>query len=179
MNLYIGDTHFGHRAVLNHDRRPFESIEEHDQILIKCWNGRVENDDDVYIVGDFAYKNDNPAEWYLRQLRGRKHLVIGNHDSELLRNSVAMGYFQSVDKMMAISDCTRRVILCHYPLAEWSGFFRGSYHVYGHIHAQMNDAAIYMRNHERALNAGCMINNYTPASLDELIRNNNIFKQDF
>ncbi len=32
-----------------------------------------------------------------------------------------------------------------------------------------------MINRERALNAGCMINNYIPASFDELVRNNERF----
>lgn len=27
MNLYIGDTHFGHRNVIGFDHRPFSSVE--------------------------------------------------------------------------------------------------------------------------------------------------------
>lgn len=30
---------------------------------------------------------------------------------------------------------------------------------------------------ERALNAGCMINNYMPATFKELVRNNQIFRE--
>lgn len=33
-----------------------------------------------------------------------------------------------------------------------------------------------MKKKDHALNAGCMINNYMPASFDELVRNNEIFK---
>ena len=35
--------------------------------------------------------------------------------------------------MADIMDNGRRVIMCHYPIIEWDGYFRGSYLVYGHI----------------------------------------------
>lgn len=35
-----------------------------------------------------------------------------------------------------------------------------------------------MKKFDRALNAGACINNYTPCSLNELIRNNQIFKKN-
>ena len=53
----------------------------------------------------------------------------------------------------------------------------GSWHVYGHIHANKNEAYKYLKNLDRALNAGCMINNYMPATFDELINNNERFKK--
>lgn len=34
-----------------------------------------------------------------------------------------------------------------------------------------------MKTRERALNAGACINNYTPASFNELIRNNKAFQE--
>lgn len=34
-----------------------------------------------------------------------------------------------------------------------------------------------MKKKERALNAGCMINNYSAASLIELVRNNTVFQE--
>ena len=34
-----------------------------------------------------------------------------------------------------------------------------------------------MMTKDHALNAGCMINNYTPVSFGELVRNNEVFKK--
>ena len=176
MNLYISDLHFGHKNVIVYDHRSFVDVDEMDHVLIELWNARVCNDDHVYIVGDLCYKNDHPEQWYLRQLKGRKHLVIGNHDSRLLKNEEAMAYFESVEPLMRITDGDKDIVLCHYPLACWNGEEHGSWHIYGHIHGKgrMERYAVaeYMRGKERALNAGCMINNYTPASLNELIVNN-------
>lgn len=59
MNLYISDTHFGHKNVIGFDHRPFIDVNEMDHCLIKLWNSRVQPDDDVYIVGDFAFRNEN------------------------------------------------------------------------------------------------------------------------
>ena len=104
MNLYISDMHLGHSNVINFDKRPFLDRDEMDHVLIQLWNGRVQKDDDVYILGDFCYRSEKTADWYLRKLKGRKHLVIGNHDRCTLENEKAMSYFETVDKMMHITD---------------------------------------------------------------------------
>ncbi len=41
-----------------------------DEAMISLWNQRVNRDDNVYILGDFCYRNEKSAEWYLSQLKG-------------------------------------------------------------------------------------------------------------
>lgn len=176
MNLYIGDLHFGHKAVIGFDHRPFEDVDEMDRVLITKWNGRVQKDDDVYIVGDFAFRNERPEEWYLKQLKGRKHLIIGNHDNRLLNNEKAMSYFDSVDKMRHVSDNGNQICICHFPIIEWNGFHKGHWHIYAHIHNRTDETFEFMIKRERALNAGCMINHYVPVSFNELVKNNREFQ---
>lgn len=147
-------------------------------VLIQLWNSRVTKNDQVYILGDFAFHNKKPYSWYLKQLRGQKHLVIGNHDKKLLKDAEAMSYFVSVDNYLEVTDCQSRIILSHYPIAEWNNFHHGSYLIYGHIHNRTDEAYQYMKQFDRALNAGACINNYTPSSLNELVRNNQIFKKN-
>lgn len=178
MNLYISDTHFGHKNVIGFDHRPFIDVNEMDHCLIKLWNSRVQPDDDVYIVGDFAFINEKPAEWYLRQLKGHKHLVTGNHDRKTLENEAAMSYFESVDKLCRVMDGDKEVILCHFPIAAWYKCKYGSWHVYGHIHGRKDDVYEFMKTRPTALNEGACINNYTPASLNELIKNNAEFQKE-
>ena len=168
--FFTSDLHFGHRAVLSFDHRPFADIEEMDRMLIYLWNERVHKDDKVYIIGDFAYRNEKSEEWYLRQLKGHKHLVIGNHDGKLLKNNVAMSYFDSVEKMMHVVDGKNQICLCHFPIAEWNGFHKGHLHIHGHIHGRHDDTWEFMRTRERAYNAGCMLHGFAPVSLGELER---------
>ena len=175
MNLYISDLHFGHDNVINFDHRPFSDVEEMDRALINFWNNKVQQDDHVYIIGDFCCRNERPEEWYLRQLKGHKHLIIGNHDQNLLKNEKAMSYLESADKMMLVKEEDLRFVLCHYPLATWYRKEYGSWHIYGHIHKNKDDVYQFMNQQERALNAGCMLNHYTPVSLNELIRNKGLF----
>ncbi|MCR5324964.1 MAG: metallophosphoesterase [Lachnospiraceae bacterium] len=86
MILYTSDLHFGHSNVIGFDHRPFADRDEMDHVLIELWNGRVQPDDTVYIVGDLCFRNENPPECYLRQLKGHKYLIIGNHDQPILDN---------------------------------------------------------------------------------------------
>ena len=175
MKFYISDLHFGHQNAIVFDQRPFSTVEEMDETIITLWNRRVTDDDDVYIIGDFAFRNQKPEEWYLSRLNGRKNLIIGNHDGKLLKNETAMSYFMSVEKMKHVSDQGAQFCLCHCPIADWNGMYRGAYHIFGHIHREKNDVYQYMKTRIRALNAGCMIHQYQPVGLQELIDHNWIF----
>lgn len=178
MKYYIADTHFGHENVIRFDERPFSSVDEMDRYLIDAWNSRVQKEDEVYIVGDFVYRASHSIEYYAKQLKGQKYLILGNHDK--LQPSDEK-YFVGIDKMKHISDVYKginhQICLCHFPLAEWNGYYKGHYHIYAHIHNHTNDTYQIMKNRNHALNAGCMINNYMPVTFSELIRNNEIFKQ--
>ena len=81
--------------------------------------------------------------------------------------------------MMYLKDGDKEICLCHFPIAEWNGFFRDTWHIYGHIHCKKAETYEIMKNRPRALNAGCMINNYAPASFNELVRNNKFFQEDY
>lgn len=172
MIYYISDLHFGHKNILKYDKRPFNSTDEMDNFLITKWNAKVSDEDDVYIIGDICL--GNPSR-YLERLNGKKHLITGNHDRETIKN--CRHYFESIDTYKKIHDGNKTVILFHYPIAEWDGYYRGTYHVYGHIHNALNEAYDTMKKRDLALNAGCMINNFEPATLEELIYNNNEFKR--
>lgn len=179
MKYYISDLHFGHRSAIDFDSRPFSDVEEMDRVLIENWNSRVTKNDQVYILGDFAFHNEKPYSWYLEQLAGQKHLIIGNHDRKLLKDSEAMSHFVSVDHYLEVTDEKKRIILSHYPIAEWRGFHRESWQIYGHIHSRTDATYQYMKQFDRVLNAAACINNYIPASFNELVRNNEIFKKSY
>ena len=114
MKYYIGDLHFGHANVIGFDNRPFSDVDEMDRGLIENWNSRITKNDQVYILGDVAFHNEKPYSWYLSQLKGQKHLIVGNHDGKLLKDSEALGYFVSVDHYLELADEGKRIILCPY-----------------------------------------------------------------
>ena len=177
MNYYISDTHFGHANVIRLDGRPFSNPEEMATAIIDGWNARVQEADDVYLLGDVCYRSPYAASFYLSRLKGRKHLVIGNHDGLLLQDPAAVACFEDIDKMMHVTDHGHQICLCHFPLAEWNGSRHGAWHIYGHIHNNTGMVYTFMRSQPNCYNAGCMINGYQPVTLPELVINNDRFDQ--
>ena len=103
MYYYIADTHFGHDNIRRLSNRPFDTIEEMDKTIISNWNSRVTDEDDVYILGDFSYKSEDPIS-YLKQLKGYKHLIVGNHDGRLLKNPACKKYFVEIVDIKIVND---------------------------------------------------------------------------
>ena len=50
-----------------------------EQTLINNWNSRITKNDEVYILGDMFWYNEE-APRILSELKGRKYLILGNHD---------------------------------------------------------------------------------------------------
>jgi Predicted phosphoesterase or phosphohydrolase len=178
MKFYISDLHIGHANVLQFDNRPFFTLDEMHQAIINNWNSAVGKGDDVYILGDFAWKNDDGLE-VIKQLNGKKFLIKGNHDRLSPELEKQFVWVKDYD---VIKDDDRHVVLFHYPIAHWRNSDYGYYHLYGHIH-QGRDARPF-QNYVRAMkfrdlpyecyNVGCMMDymNYTPRTLDEIIAAN-------
>ncbi|MCM1578665.1 MAG: metallophosphoesterase family protein [Ruminococcus sp.] len=172
--FYIADLHLGHENVIKHDCRPFKNKDEMRETIIRNWNNAVSPADEVYILGDFAWKNGEGLET-LSQLRGTKYLILGNHDSP---SEEMKYYFKWIKDMAVIKDGGRTVVLCHYPIAHWYGQFRGAVHLYGHVHNNKDYGAFleYARIcRDRGIpfdccNVGCMMEymGYTPRRLEEL-----------
>lgn len=179
MVLYIADPHFGHANIIRMCNRPFKSVEDMDKYIIMSWNRKVKADDTVYVVGDFAWRNEKPASYYLSRLNGMKVLVKGNHD-DLTKTDPMWLY---VTKMDHVSYNGKHLCLCHYPLMTWPGAKlqgkedSGSYMVYGHIHNNTNlPFWNIIKNEPMMLNAGVEVNGYEPVTLEEMIQNNKKFK---
>lgn len=172
MNYYISDLHLGHANIISLCDRPFSSVYEMDKVLIESWNARVHRNDHVYVIGDFAFKSERPVAFYLEELKGYKHLIIGNHDKKWMKTVCATDYFESVDMLLEHNDGNRTLFMCHYPLMTWPG--KNSFLIYGHIHSNthMNYWPL-LQTYDRALNASVEVNGYQPVTFEELVMNNN------
>ena len=54
MIWFTSDLHLGHRAAISMCERPFETVEEMNEILIRNFNSCVKKNDTVYILGDIG-----------------------------------------------------------------------------------------------------------------------------
>lgn len=175
MNYYVSDLHLGHENIIKLTNRPFENIEQMNEILIKKWNKKVSNDDDVYIIGDLFFKSSTDVEEMLKRLNGIKHLIIGNHDKTWIENVDLKKYFKTITEFITINDGLRDITLCHYPLVS----FEGRFHIHGHIHNNTKDIFWEtLKKMDKVLNASVEINNFEPVTFDQLLINNRAFKQN-
>jgi calcineurin-like phosphoesterase family protein len=167
MIYFISDTHFNHKGSLNWPNgkaRPFHNVEDMNQYIIENWNKIVKDEDTVYFIGDFAYKsNINKAELIFQQLKGKKHLIIGNHD-----NKIACKFKNCWESISDIKYFTYEKIdfvLCHYPMKSWKNSNRGSIHLHGHTHGSLQ------KENEAINRYDCSVEviDYTPISIEQII----------
>lgn len=175
MIYFTADTHFGHANAVWMCERPYPNVEVMNELMITAWNERVHGNDTVYIVGDMFFRCADP-ESILKRLKGKKRLIVGNHDGSWMGKVDLNRYFTSVDLYLEISDGAHALTLCHYPMLTWK-HARRSYMIHGHIHADTNaDFWLLIQCRENVLNAGVDINGYRPVTFDELVENNRKFK---
>lgn len=133
----VSDTHIGHRNIIrftdsNDQRiRPFESLDDMHSTLLNNWNSVVSDDDIVYHLGDVGFHKADTAD-FLSNAKGKKHLILGNHDNFPM--SFYEGYFNSikVSKRFTLSNGTK-LMLSHYPIHDFS-IQQFDINVHGHIH---------------------------------------------
>ncbi len=178
MIYFISDTHFGHENVIRFCDRPFGNANEMNEALINNWNSKVKGHDTVYILGDMFFRCENVEE-VLLQLKGKKHLIVGNHDSSWMNKVDLNKYFLSVNNMLETTDGIRAITLCHYPMLTWKHQMR-SFMIHGHIHNNTNaDYFPLIVARDNVLNAGVEINGYAPVTFEELVENNRKFKNEY
>lgn len=155
---FTSDTHFGHAKIIKHCARPFANADAMDEALIVNWNSRVGENDDVWHLGDFAFRNARAASGYLRRLNGRKHFIWGNHDNRQIRG---LPLWASSQPYAEISVEGQRLVLFHYALRVWNKLRHGALHLYGHSHGNLPGTSL-------SCDVGTDCWNYAPVSLDEI-----------
>lgn len=195
MRYYIADNHFFHTAINSRmDCRGFPDVETMNEHMISQWNSRVHKNDEVVILGDLSYGSVEQTTEVVKRLKGKKYLIVGNHDKFIRSKKFDQSLFQFVDGYHEMNDNGRRVILCHYPILCYDGQFRFDkegnpkcYMLHGHIHSTQDITVLelakdFARNYRRVIygkadtetpvniiNCFCMFSDYVPLTLDEWI----------
>jgi len=132
------DLHFGHTNIMKFcpiSRAHYKNdVAYMTEKMIEEWNELVGDRDTVYILGDVAFCNAADATKIMRRLNGSKILVEGNHDRKSLKDKTFHSCFSEVHKYLDINYNGTKVVMFHYPIAEWDQMHRGSVHFHGHLH---------------------------------------------
>lgn len=158
MVYFTADTHFGHANIIRLCGRPFADIAQMDEELIRRWNAIVLPEDDIWHLGDFVVRGKSSPSQYLARLKGRKHLVFGNHDVAEART--APGWSSSSPLAEIIVDRVR-LVLCHYALRTWNHASHGALQLYGHSHGNLSGS-------HNSADVGVDCWDFRPASLDQI-----------
>lgn len=171
MKYFIADTHFFHESIIEFSQRPFKDINDMNNQLIKNWNDTVTStDDEIYILGDFMYQGTGEnANSILKQLRGKKYLIKGNHEEYLIDKDFKNYHFEWVKDYYTFIYNKRKFVLFHYPILEWDGYYKHSIHLYGHVHNNKVDFFNRMLG-INAVNVGVDMIKYKPISIGDIIR---------
>lgn len=159
MIYFTSDTHFGDARVLRVDRRPFRSVAEHDETLVRTWNEIVMPEDTVWHLGDFARGDAGRMEELLSTLNGAKHLIIGNNDGPA---TLAAGGWASVQHYAELVIADRLLILCHYPFRTWNQMGKKSINLHGHSHGRLTPVP-------RQFDVGVDAQGLRPVTLEQIL----------
>lgn len=169
--FFTSDTHFGHANIIRYSGRPFlkegdvvvdrntqkeewvngvikrQRAKEMDEELIRLWNEKISNEDEVYHLGDFCFGRGDVAIRILRMLNFKKlYFIWGNHDQGMKEvQAVYKLYPDLVNRLVFLGDMEQvsvqgqNILLCHYAMRVWDASHKGVWHLYGHSHGSLAD----------------------------------------
>lgn len=124
-DAFTSDLHFGHKKILQFCPRPFSSVEEMTEGLIKRYNDKISHKDRVLFVGDIFFLKNKQSREILSQMNGIKTLVIGNHDASP-HSMISRGFNFVADKLYFKWE-NRKIVVCHYDYWEMRNPFDDRY----------------------------------------------------
>jgi calcineurin-like phosphoesterase family protein len=185
--FFTSDWHLGHGKSIILDSRPFNSLEQMHETLIRNYNNTVPKDGICYFLGDIVTCSSELAYSIISRLNGTKVVILGNHDKG--SNAMYNCGFDVVLNTATLYIANEKVTLSHCPLKgvyreniegmkgvlgteNWHGEYKqhaftvtneGQFHLHGHIHSPNSGKSQKILG--RQYDVGVPANNYRPVSI--------------
>lgn len=145
--FFTSDLHLSHTRIIELCDRPFANADEMNDEIIERYNSVVGRNDVCYILGDVSFEKDPvKLDSMLARLNGEKHIVWGNHDHLLQKNSYWRKYFATAQDLSLITvpesandGKKQSIVLCHYAMRVWNKSHYGTWQLFGHSHGSLAD----------------------------------------
>lgn len=168
---FVSDTHFGHANILKFKHsdgsqlREFDNVEHMDETMVDNWNRVVADNDIVYHLGDVYFGQGHKV---LNRLKGRKRLILGNHDT--VKNQDIQANFQKILVWRMFTEYG--LLLTHIPVHAGSFEMKSLVNVHGHTHKHW--VSIINENNQqvddvRYFNVCVENTNFTPIHIDDVL----------
>ncbi|MBR1860756.1 MAG: phosphoesterase [Lachnospiraceae bacterium] len=152
--FFIADTHFGDDDIRRYENRPFKDTDEMDRVIADNWNRVVSEEDEVFLLGDIGDVKS------LENLKGKKFLIKGNHDTMTNEEYRTLGFCEVYDRPVIFESFW---ILSHEPLYVNRNMPYAN--IFGHIH---NDPAYRsVSSRSRCVSVERIL--YTPISFEQIV----------
>ena len=151
--FFTSDEHYGHNNVIKYCQRPFSSVEEMDEELIKRHNEVVKDGDHVIHGGDFTLGDNKFFNSIINRLNGLHTFIVGSHDNWLER--------KTNHEILEFQIEGKHIIVCHYAMRVWPRSHYGSWQLYGHSHGKLPPIGAQM-------DIGVDTHNFYPYSFEEI-----------
>ena len=169
MRYFTADLHIGDKTIARW--RGFDSVDEHDELLLSRLREHLCQDDELWLLGDIC----KATVAYAQRVREaipceRVHVVIGNHDTGA--KFVTCGGYASVDYYAQVGKVLRdgyKFVMSHYPMLDWDRAYHGSFMLHGHIHSLPAEAREDIAPRD-AQNGGMGIRGYNASNAERGIR---------
>lgn len=163
----------GNEDAITFRHRPFSSVEQMDNQIIKNWNDTIKDDDTVYIIGDMFSLSKGSPKKYLTQLKGRKHLVFGSTDKKWMKKIDLTDYFIDYKRLAEIDIGDKHLTMCYLYFPCWPRMSYNGYMVFGSENEFTHGSYWRIRyESDKILDASVDVNNFRPVTFGELIVNN-------
>lgn len=159
--FFTSDSHFFHKNIIKYCDRPFDSVEQMNEEMVKRWNAKVQPHDVVYHLGDVTFAGSD-KNTILHELNGFKKLIPGNHDN--VREMANYFDIESTLVNLTLSPAVK-IVLCHYPIESWQNAYHGWYHFHGHTHGTTK----FRREKDHRVDVGVDVHDFAPVSFDEIL----------
>lgn len=159
MEYVTSDWHLNHTEVIEYEKRPFQTVAEMNKAILKNWRDVVSSSDTVFHLGDvFLRTPKEQAEKIVKNLPGKKVLVLGNHDrSRSLSWWRDVGFIEVYKYPIIVRGF---YILSHEP--AYVGPSMPYVNVHGHTHSESSD-------NPHKVNVSVEVTDYRPVSLDDVV----------
>ena len=170
---FTSDTHFNHENIIEYSKRPFKTLSQMNEVLIKNWNQRVKPEDTIFFLGDFGYRTANLAlDEIVGRLLGKIIYVQGNHDGNNgLKTPI-------LDMTLRLGGTNLRLI--HDPADV--GYFGGGLVLCGHVHENWRFQTMYclgdINQPYDCCNVGVDVWDFKPVSINEILNEYRKWKKD-
>ena len=141
MVFVTSDLHFAHDRAFIWEARGYKSVQEMNDEQLRKFNETVSDEDEVWILGDLVLGDIDAGMEYLKQLKGKIHVCLGNHDTARREQAYRdLGWDVQLCARMKYKKIS--FYLSHYPTIthniDEKELWQVVVNLYGHTHQTTN-----------------------------------------